>query len=71
MLEAIGEAVRSRLPVCFVVEDNAYAISTTTAGRTFFSLPEGMPRAGGVPGTTDSSAGWPRPLGLHDELGSF
>jgi 2-oxoisovalerate dehydrogenase E1 component len=40
VLEAIGEAVRAELPVLFVVEDNAYAISTPTAGRTFHSLPD-------------------------------
>lgn len=40
-LEACAEAVRSRLPVLFVVQDNGYAISTKTAGRTFYSLPEG------------------------------
>lgn len=41
VLEAIGEAVRSHLPVLFLVEDNALAISTTTRGRTFYSLPTG------------------------------
>jgi 2-oxoisovalerate dehydrogenase E1 component len=40
VLEAIGEAVRAELPVLFVVEDNRYAISTPTAGRTFFSPPD-------------------------------
>lgn len=40
-LEAIAEAVRSRLPVLFVVEDNRYALSTTTRGRTFYSRPDG------------------------------
>jgi len=42
VLEAIGEAVRSRLPVLFIVEDNRYAISTTTAGRTFYDRPDGQ-----------------------------
>ncbi|MHA1547573.1 MAG: thiamine pyrophosphate-dependent enzyme, partial [Alphaproteobacteria bacterium] len=40
-LEAIGEAVRSHLPVLFVIEDNGYALSTVTAGKTFFSTPAG------------------------------
>ena len=40
-LEACGEAVRNHLPVLFVVQNNHYAISTPTAGRTFFSLPAG------------------------------
>ncbi|MCA9124323.1 MAG: beta-ketoacyl-ACP synthase 3 [Planctomycetaceae bacterium] len=39
--EAIAEAVRDQLPVLFVVENNQLAISTTTRGRTFFSLPDG------------------------------
>ena len=44
-LEACGEAVRSHLPLLLVVQDNRYAISTTTAGRTFFSLPQGPAEA--------------------------
>ena len=39
VLEAIGEAVRSELPVLFWIEDNAYAISTRTRYKTFYSLP--------------------------------
>ncbi len=39
--EAVAEAVRCALPVLFLVEDNQLAISTRTAGRTFFSLPDG------------------------------
>ncbi|MDK2973100.1 MAG: 2-oxoisovalerate dehydrogenase component [Candidatus Sumerlaeota bacterium] len=41
LLEAIGEAVRHRLPVLFVVQDNEYAISTITKESTFYSLPGG------------------------------
>ena len=41
VLEAIAEAVRSRLPVLFWVEDNHLAISTSTRGRTFYDLPTG------------------------------
>ncbi|MBA63882.1 MAG: transketolase [Planctomycetaceae bacterium] len=40
-LEAVGEAVRSSLPVLFMVQDNKWAISTTTQGKTFYSLPDG------------------------------
>jgi 2-oxoisovalerate dehydrogenase E1 component len=41
VLEAIAEAVRWRLPVLFLVEDNSYAISTRTGGKTFYSTPDG------------------------------
>ncbi len=41
VLEAIAEAVRSCLPVLFMVEDNQYALSTPTAGRTWYDLPAG------------------------------
>lgn len=37
-LEALGEAARARLPVLFLVEHNDYALSTPTAGRTFYDL---------------------------------
>ena len=40
-LEACSEAVRSHLPVLFVVQDNRLAISTRTEGQTFYSLPTG------------------------------
>ena len=39
--EAIAEAVRRRLPVLFYIMDNGYAISTPTAGQTFFNTPHG------------------------------
>lgn len=70
VLEAIAEAVRAELPVLFLVEDNRYAISTTTSGRTFFSLPEWC---GGPP---DSFLGLPihrldgrDVVRLHGDLG--
>ncbi len=40
-MEAVAAAVRDFLPVLFMVEDNQYAISTRTKGKTFFSLPQG------------------------------
>jgi 2-oxoisovalerate dehydrogenase E1 component len=39
--EAVAEAVRRRLPVLFYIMDNGYAISTPTAGQTFFHPPDG------------------------------
>jgi 2-oxoisovalerate dehydrogenase E1 component len=42
VLEACAETVRSRLPVLFVIEDNEWAISTPTKGKTFFSRPDGV-----------------------------
>lgn len=39
--EAVAEAVRAQLPVLFLVEDNRFALSTTTKGNTFYSLPGG------------------------------
>lgn len=41
VLEGIAEAVRSNLPVLFFIHNNNLAISTRTAGATFFSLPDG------------------------------
>ena len=41
VLEAMAEAVRSELPVLFLIQDNNYAISTLTAGNTFYSTPKG------------------------------
>nr|WP_185676943.1 beta-ketoacyl-ACP synthase 3 [Ruficoccus amylovorans]MBC2596024.1 beta-ketoacyl-ACP synthase 3 [Ruficoccus amylovorans] len=39
--EAVAEAVRNNLPVLFVVQDNHFALSTVTEGKTFYSLPGG------------------------------
>ena len=39
--EAISLAVRDGLPVLFVIQDNGFAISTPTEGRTFYSLKTG------------------------------
>ena len=52
-LEAICEAVRRRLPVLFVIEDNGFAISTRTRWMTIVSRPDGLARDFlGVPITT-------------------
>ena len=40
VLEAIAEASRAALPVLFLVHDNEYSISTSTARKTFFSMPD-------------------------------
>lgn len=37
-LEACAEAARSQVPVLFFVEDNGWAISTPTNGKTFYAL---------------------------------
>ncbi len=39
-LEAIAEAVRHKLPVLFVIEDNGLAISTFTEKQTFYDHPD-------------------------------
>ena len=39
--EAIAQAVRDTLPVLFLIQDNALALSTPTTGRTFYSTPDG------------------------------
>jgi 2-oxoisovalerate dehydrogenase E1 component len=41
VLESIAHAVREELPVLYFIEDNIYAISTQTRGKTFFSTPDG------------------------------
>lgn len=41
VLEAIAHAVRETLPVLFVIEDNHWAISTKTLGKTFYNTPDG------------------------------
>jgi len=42
-LESLGQASRDKLPVLFLIEDNGLAISTRTAGQTFYcDLEEGQ-----------------------------
>jgi len=43
ILEAIAHAARDELPVLFLVEDNHFAISTITSGRTFYDYPAEKP----------------------------
>ncbi len=45
ILEAIGHCVRDTLPVLFLIQDNAFAISTKTLERTFYSTPAGESEA--------------------------
>ena len=45
VMEGIAEASRAEVPVLFVIEDNGYAISTPTAGKTFYSPSRGAARA--------------------------
>ncbi|MEZ6114635.1 MAG: beta-ketoacyl-ACP synthase 3 [Pirellulaceae bacterium] len=54
-LEGIAEAARGELPVLFVIEDNHWAISTPTAGRTFYSPASSL----------ESAANSPRPTEFH------
>ncbi len=42
VLEGVAHAVRATLPVLFLIQDNQFAISTTTAGKTFYDRPEGQ-----------------------------
>ncbi|MDJ0902448.1 MAG: beta-ketoacyl-ACP synthase 3 [Xenococcus sp. MO_188.B8] len=41
VLESIAEAVRWKLPVLFLIENNRFAISTLTDKKTFYNLPHG------------------------------
>ncbi|MBN2510875.1 MAG: beta-ketoacyl-ACP synthase 3 [Spirochaetales bacterium] len=41
VLESIAQAVRASAPVLFLVENNKYAISTKTEGKTFYQHPDG------------------------------
>lgn len=45
VLEAIAHAVRETLPVLFIIEDNHWAISTKTDGKTFYHTPAGEAEA--------------------------
>ena len=42
VLEGIAHAVRAELPVLFMVQDNAFAISTKTKDQTFYNTPQGQ-----------------------------
>ncbi|MDC7234853.1 MAG: thiamine pyrophosphate-dependent enzyme [Spirochaetales bacterium] len=41
VLEAVAHAVRKELPVLFFIQNNSFAISTKTKGKTLFSRPDG------------------------------
>jgi 2-oxoisovalerate dehydrogenase E1 component len=41
VLEAIAQTVRDQLPVLFLIQDNAFAISTKTLEKTLYSTPDG------------------------------
>lgn len=43
VLESIAQAARKQLPILFFIQDNSFAISTDTKGKTFFSRPDGEP----------------------------
>ncbi len=43
VLEAIAQVARKQLPLLFVIQDNSFAISTSTTGKTFFSQFHGEP----------------------------
>jgi 2-oxoisovalerate dehydrogenase E1 component len=45
VLEAIAVAATRELPVLFVIQNNSFAISTRTKGKTFFSVPGGEPES--------------------------
>ena len=50
-LEACSEAKCRNAPVLFLIEDNGWAISTTTAGRTFFDQGNDCQQFFGIPVT--------------------
>jgi 2-oxoisovalerate dehydrogenase E1 component len=41
-LEAFAQAGVDKLPLVFLIEDNGYGISTTTEGKTFWTMPHGL-----------------------------
>lgn len=50
-LEACSEAKNRNAPVLFLIEDNGWAISTETSGRTFFGQQDGCQQFFGIPVT--------------------
>jgi len=66
-LEGLAQAARDRLPVLFLVEDNAFAISTKTRGRTFYSLPDG--RADSVFGMPITHMDGRDPVACYEQFG--
>ncbi len=66
VLESFAEAVRSQLPVLFLVEDNGWAISTPTQTKTVFSLPQGPAKE--LFGMPIVRVNGRNPIEAHDEL---
>lgn len=66
-LEGLAQVARDRLPVLVLVEDNAFAISTKTRGRTFYSLPDG--RADSVFGIPITHMDGRDPVACYEQFG--
>ncbi|MFC1467688.1 beta-ketoacyl-ACP synthase 3 [Verrucomicrobiota bacterium] len=67
--EAVAEAVRSNLPVLFVIEDNNYALSTPSAGRNFYNHGRGNDDA--FYGLTVQHVDGSDPLAVHEKTGEL
>ena len=47
-LEAFAQAAVDKLPIVFLIEDNSYGISTSTVGKTFWTIEHGLAQAEGT-----------------------
>ena len=68
VLEGIAHAVRRELPVLFLVQDNSFAISTVTTGKTFYSRPDG--RVGEFYGVPITRVDGRHPADAYDAFGT-